>query len=181
MSRSVKVIDTLESATKMRENFMHDRAKRQKKMSFGWPPEMQEVGSGKAIMYRSNKWQPSPSEYEDYKHLAEAYQRVYVTPGFLRDYHNPRERWHVEGPMVEFKEPMPQHYADLAPLLGVQLRLDGYPDGEGYVEVKVARAMVAAAEHPVTKEVMVFVYTRDGIHILFTGPELGVERDGIVG
>lgn len=178
--RIVKVIDTKDSATKMRENFTRERARREQKMPFGWPPQMQEIGSGKAIMYRSNKWQPSPTEFEDYKHVAEADQRVYVVPGFLRDYNDPRERWRVEGPMVEFREPMPKHFTKLAPLLGVQLHLDGYKD-EGYVEVKVARAWVGAAKHPVTKETMVFVFTNEGVHILFTGPELDVERDGIVG
>lgn len=180
--RVVKVIDTAKSAAKLRENFRHERARREEKMPFGWPSQMQEIGTGKAIMYRSNKWQLAASEYEDYKHIAEADQRVYVAPGFLRDYNDPKQRWPVEGPLVEFREPMPRHFSKLEPLLGVQIHLDGHRPDDGYIEVKVARGWVGAARHPVTDEVMVFVYTaKGGVHMLFTGPELGVERDGIVG
>lgn len=182
-----RVVDTTESAEAKYRTFMARDHKRHVPMKFSWPKRMQEVGVGTAVMYRSNKWKQNPKEWEDYKHVAEAEQAVYVTPGFLRDWHNPRKKLDVHGPMVTLQEPMPKHFAVLAPLLGVQLRLSG-PDGkpvqgdEGLYEVSIKHGMLGAAVHPKTNEPFIFVYTTTGgIHMLMTGKELDIEKDGIVG
>ncbi len=184
---TVRVVDTSEQAEKTFRTFMARDHRRHTPMRFSWPKQMQEVGVGKATMYRSNKWKRDPKEYEDYKHIAEAEQAVYVTPGFLRDWHNPRHKLDVHGPLVALKEPMPKHFAVLAPLLGVQLRLSG-PDGQpvrgddGLFEVVVKHGMLGAAVHPETEEPFLFVYTAaGGVHMLLTGKELDIEKDGIVG
>ena len=42
--------------------------------------------------------------------------------------------------------------------------------------------MLAGAKHPVTKEVMLVVYTKSaGVHMLITGAELTIEKDGVAG
>ena len=182
-----RLVDTSEQAEQTFRTFMARDHKRHTPMKFSWPKRMQEVGTGKAVMYRSNKWKSNPREFEDYKHVAEAEQAVYVVPGFLRDWGNPREKLKVYGPMVALKEPMPQHFAVLAPLLGVQLRLSG-PNGrpiqgeDGLFEVVIKHGMLGAAVHPKTKEPFIFVYTTSGgVHMLLTGSELDIEKDGIVG
>lgn len=197
-----RVVDTSEQAEKTFRTFMARDHKRHVPMNFSWPKAMQEIGVGKAVMYRSNKWKSNPKEFEDYKHIAESEQAVYVTPGFLRDWHNPKKKIEVHGPMVTLREPMPSHFAVLAPLLGVQLRLSGPDDGkpkgrskflsnQGRVrpagdddlfEVVVKQGMLGAAVHPETKEPFIFVYTvADGVHMILTGKELDIEKDGIVG
>jgi hypothetical protein len=184
---TVRVVDTSQQAEKTFRTFMARDPERRTPMRFSWPKQMQEVGVGQAVMYRSNKWKRNRQEYEDYKHIAEAEQAVYVTPGFLRDWTNPRRKIEVHGPLVTLEEPMPKHFAVLAPLLGVQLRLSG-PDGQpmagdaGLFEVTVKHGMLGAAVHPVTDEPFLFVYTNaGGVHMLLTGKELDIEKDGIVG
>lgn len=179
-----RVADTSEQAEKTFRTFMARDHKRHVPMSFSWPRTMQEIGVGKAVMYRSNKWKSNPKEFEDYKHIAESEQAVYVTPGFLREWSNPRQKIEVYGPMVKLQEPMPSHFAVLAPLLGVQLRLSGpgSSDESDLFEVVIKHGMLGAAVHPETKEPFIFVYTTaGGVHMLLTGKELDVEKDGIVG
>jgi hypothetical protein len=177
---SAEVVDTSKQTEKIFKTFHDNEPHRRTKMQFGWPKEMQEVGTGKAVMYRSNKWQLDPKVFEDYKHLAESDNTVYATPGFLRDWHNPRKALESDGPMVELEQPMPRDWAVLAPLLGVQLTLEG--EDPGPYEIVVAHGMLAGAKHPVTKEVMLVVYTKSaGVHMLITGAELTIEKDGVAG
>lgn len=188
---TVRVIDTSKRAEKMFRTF-NDRAHRKHQpMKFGWPKSMQEIGAGNAEMYTSNKWKKNLSEYEDYKHVAEGPRVVMAERNFLRHWGKPAERIEVFGPMVEFDQPMPQHYAALAPLIGVQVRLyrknkkgELYlPKGdEALFEITIAHAMLGGAEHPKTKEPFLFVYTASGgVHMMLTGPKLDIEKDGIVG
>lgn len=188
---TVRVVDTSGDAEKMIKTFMDRPHKRHVPMSFSWPKQLQEVGVGKAVMYRSNKWKKNLDDYEDYKHIAEASQTIYVEPGFLREWSNPRKKIPVTGPMVKTNPPMPKHFAALAPLLGVQVHLfEENPDGEivlpkksdEFYEVTIARGMIGGAKHPETDEPFLFVYTPNGsVHMLLTGSELDVEKDGIVG
>lgn len=176
-----RVVDTSDEAAKTFRTFMARDHRRQVPMKFSWPKQMQEVGMGKAVMYRSNKWKSNRSEFEDYKHIAEAQQAVYVTPGFLRDWNNPSQKLDVAGPIVQLEDPMPKHFAVLAPLLGVQVRLNGV-EGDDLYEVVVKHGMLGAAVHPKTNEPFLFVYTAaGGVHMLLTGKELDIEKDGIVG
>lgn len=182
-----RLVDTSLQAEDTFRTFMARDHKRHVPMRFSWPKQMQEIGVGKAVMYHSNKWKRNAKEFEDYKHIAEAEQAVYAAPGFLRDWHNPRQKLEVHGPMVTFEEPMPQHFAVLAPLLGVQVRLAGpngapMPGDEGLYEIIVKHGMLGAATHPETEEPFVFVYTTTGgVHMLLTGKDLDIEKDGIVG
>lgn len=186
MSRRVEIIEAREDANKMFERF-HDRpSKREVKMDFTWPADVQEIGEAKAQMYRSNKWKRNPSDYEDYKHIAESFQRCYIVPGFLRDY-STGKKLPVHGPDLKVEGPMPKHFTILAPLIGIQVRLydnrGKLPAGDSNLyEVVVPRGMLAGAVHPKTGETFLFVYTKaHGIGMLITGDELAVEKDGIVG
>lgn len=186
-----RVIDTRDPAREMFTTFHKRNPRREVEFGWTWPESMQEVGVGEAEMYRSNKWKKRLDDYEDYKHLAESPRLTYCTPGFLREWSNPRRKLDVAGDWVHFGGPMPKHFTILAPLLGVQLRLfqkgeDGKlylpPNGDSLYEVRINRAMLGGARHPDTKEVFLFVYTKaGGVHMMMTGNELGVTEDGIVG
>jgi hypothetical protein len=186
---TVRVIDTSKEAEKIFETFNDRQHDKYQPMRFGWPSEMQEIGSGRAVMYTSNKWKKNLDEWEDYKHVAESEQLIYTEPGFLREWGTPGKKIRVSGPMAQFEEPMPKHFARLAPLIGVQLQLYQEKDGDLYLpkgdrlyEVSVAHAMLGGAKHPKTKEPFLFVYTpRGGVHMLLTGSQLDIEKDGIVG
>jgi hypothetical protein len=186
---ALRVVDTSESAKKTFKTFHARESRREIELPFVWPARLQEVGAGKAEMYRSNKWKKDLKEHEDYKHVVESTRTVYVAPGFLVDDRDPRKKIRVVGPMVEFEDPMPKHITVLGPLLGIQLCLyegEGedvsLPKGdEGLFEVSVARAMLAAAVHPKTKETFLLVYTEDGVHMILAGDRLSIEKDGITG
>jgi hypothetical protein len=180
-------------AIDIREKFIDAPAKNEQAMRWRWPKVMQEVGEWRAgsgaVMYASNKWQKNPKTVIDYKHLAEGPQRLLVLPGFLRDYHRPGSKLRVMGPMVELDAPMPDAFAVLAPILGIQASLydegtdeDPKASGESLYQINIANATLGAAKHPVTGQVFIFVYTeREGPLCLITGDSLGVEKDGIVG
>ena len=189
----LRVVDTQETAEKTFKTFYAREHARELPMHFGWPSKMQEIGVGGAEMYRSNKWQKSLSEHEDYKHVAEGSRTVYAEPGFLRAWGSPSKRIEVVGPMMKFEEPMPKHFTRLGPLLGVQVRLyEPDPEGEkgdfrlprgdkGFHEVSIARAWLGSAKHPKTNETFLFVYTPEGVHMILTGGSLTIGKDGIAG
>ena len=182
----VRVEDTEPQARRMYEDFHAKSSKRRQHYDFGWPKKMQEIGRAEAQMYRSNKWQMDPGVTEDYKHIAEAPQKCFVVPGFLRSFED-NKPLKVYGPEFELEEPMPKHITVLAPLIGVQLRLYNengtLPRGDnGLYEVQIPHGMLGGANHPTTDEPFLVVYTRNaGVHMIITGKELDVERDGIVG
>ena len=173
-----RVTDTRDDARRIRETFMSSPPKRETTVPFTWPKAMDEVGKGKSIMYRSNKWKKNPQDWEDYKHVAEGPQVVMVTPGFLREWDRPTKRLAVDSERVQLIEPMPKHFAVLAPFLGLQFQPYG---SEDFYEVTVAHATIGGAKHPKTGEKFLFVYTKAGVHMLVTGSELDIEKDGIVG
>lgn len=182
-----KLVDTRQDAEEMFETFHARGSKRRVKYNFSWPSKVQEVGRAIAQLYRSNKWKTNPKDFEDYKHIAEAPQFCYlVDPKFIRD-DGGRTPIKVYGPMVELEEEMPSHFTILAPLIGVQLRLydsqGKLPRGDaGLYEVVVPHGMLGGARFPGSDEAFLFVYTRrGGIHMLITGTELDVEKDGITG
>lgn len=185
MKRNVAVVDTLEDARRIRETFVDRASEKQKKMPFSWPSELQEIGRCEAVMYTSDKWK-KVGDYEDYKHIAEAPQEFIARSGFLRSRVGSRWRpMRVHGPTVELIEPMPKHFAFLSPLLGVQICL--YRDNQRrrgeYVEVTVPKGLLGGARHPETNAPFLIIYTeeRGGLHAIVTGPELDIEKDGIVG
>ena len=187
---TVRVVDTKDKAKGTFETFYARPSKREIELPFEWPRAMQEVGVGKAEMYRSNKWKKDLKETEPYKHVAEGTRTVYVKPGFLVEDASPSKKMRVVGPMYELEEPMPKHVTVLGPLLGVQLCLyegesedDAHlPKGDsGFYEVWVARGILAAAVHPKTNETFLIVYTPDGVQMILTGDKLSIEKDGIAG
>ena len=189
----LRVVDTKENAKETFRTFHERGSSRSLKFNFGWPTAMQEVGEGRAEMYRSNKWQKDRKEYEEYKHVVEGTRTVYMVPDYLKKWRSARHPIVVCGPMVTFEEPMPQHFTRLGPLLGLQVRLFGCGDNgeptivsgggeEGRLyEITQARAFLGGAEHPETKEKFLFIYDARGVYVLLTGGELGIEKDGIVG
>lgn len=182
----IEVVDTEGQALGMYERFYDKASRRKTEFPFQWPTKVQEIGEARAQMYRSNKWKSNPKDFEDYKHIAESYQRCYVIPGFLRDYSTGKPL-KTYGPTLDVKGPMPRHFTILAPLIGIQVRLYG-PSGtrsrdeDNLYEITVPRGMLAGAIHPETDETFLFVYTKaQGIGMLITGDELAVEKDGITG
>lgn len=186
----VRVVDTREVAEKTFEVFHKRPMSEEIPVADRWPARMQEVGIGQAELYRSNKWKKDLRKYEEYKHIVEASRSLYVEPGWLREWGNPKRQLSVIGPMVTCEGPMPQYITRLGPLLGLQVRLyrEG-PDGEPYVpggdenlyEIVASRAYLAAGHYPGTGEVFLVVYDAGGIRALLTGDELDVREEGIVG
>lgn len=191
-----RVVDTKDVAIRQFETF-HDRAhQRIETFSFEWPRKMQLAGESKSEIYRSNKWQKSPAEFVRYKHVAESRRETWVTPGFLRDQATNRplklagEVCATPEIFSDDCEEMPQHFAVLGNLLGIQLRVAVEEDGALYLpngdeelyEVRVPHAYLGSAQHPETGETFLFVYTKaGGIHCLMRGGRLRITRDGITG
>lgn len=185
--------DARSAAVAIREKFIDAPATTEETMRWKWPREMQEIGrwqaSDGAVMYASNKWQKNPLNVIDYKHVAEGPQRLLVVPGFLRQHHQPNRRLRVYGPTIELNRPMPDAFAVLAPILGVQAQLydagsDEAPEtsDQSFYNIEIGNAMLGAAKHPETGRTFLFVYTEsEGPLCVITGDELDVEKDGIVG
>ena len=146
---------------------------------------LQEVGLAKAQMYRSNKWKSNSRDTEDYKHIAEAAQSCFVVPGFLR-HRQGNKPLQVYGDEYEFDGEMPPYISILAPLIGIQVHLfdeqGKLKKDENLYEITVPHGMLAGANFSDTGEPFLAVYTRaEGIHMIITGSQLDVEKDGIVG
>lgn len=183
-------VDARQAAIDIREKFIDAPATHEETMRWSWPKRMQEVGSWSpgegAVMYASNKWQRNPRNVIDYKHVAEGRQRLLVIPGFIRNYHRPGSKVRVDGPMCDLNGPMPEAFAVLAPILGIQASLySNEPDDEeddSVYQIEIAKAMLGAAKHPKSGQTFLFVYTEaDGPLCVLTGDILDVEKDGIVG
>lgn len=174
----------------MRETFYDKSARKEELVRWQWPARMREVGECVAVMYTSDKWRDG-GDYEDYKHVAEGPQTIYVTDGFLRDADadpSGRKKLSVCGPLVSLNGPMPGAFAVLAPILGVQVRLyEEDDDGElvlsddGLRQVDIAGAKLGGARHPKTGEAFLLVYDSRRVLAIIVGDKLDVERDGIVG
>lgn len=185
------VVDTKRQAASIYETFMARPHQRELAFNWSWPKRMQEVGVGQAEMYRSNKWQSNLDVFEEYKHVAEGPRLTYVVPGTLREWGDSNIRLKLHGRYCQPVSPMPKHFAILAPILGVQLRLwvpSGggklyIPNGdEGLYEVRYQHAYMGGAKHPKTDEPFVFVFTHSaGILMLMTGDELEIGADGLAG
>jgi hypothetical protein len=187
----MRVVDTSNTAHEMFRTF-HARDPRKKtELPFSWPATMREIGVGQAEMYRSNKWQKRLSEFEAYKHIAEDPRRTYAREDLLVDAKTGRPM-DLHGPLVEFREPMPQHFTELGQLIGVQVLLYGLDekgnltlaDGEdgNYYEVRMRQAKLGGTVHPKTGEPFLLVYTeKGGVHMIITGDRLDIERGGITG
>jgi len=180
---------TRNAAEALRETFMDRAVERVDYVKWKWPKHMREVGQCVSVMYSSDKWKPK-GDMEDYKHVSEGPQRLYVQAGFLRDADadpSGRRQLSVCGPTVQVNGRMPAAFAVLAPLLGIQARLyecaQGDEDvlGEDYFQIDVGGAFLGAAQHPDSGETFLIVYTPSRVLAMITGDVLDVKRDGIVG
>lgn len=158
------------------------------KFRWQWPKSLREVGTCLAVMYSSDKWR-KPSDFIDYKHVAEGPQVLYCRPGFIVDELGQPLR--IPGRRVDIGGELPDTIALLAPILGVQCQLyqvggrDGYylPNGdEGLTELVIPKAKLGAVRDHHSGSVYLVVYTEsEGVLCLISGAELDVTKDGIVG
>lgn len=172
--RLIENAGALRTARRTRETFMDRAPTKEVQVKWEWPRNLQWVGHCEAVMYASDKWK-RPGTFEDYKHVAEAPQKVFCTPGFIRDYHSGRP---LDLPFKEERLPkdMPEAFAELANIFGVQLTtLD-----DEVLQVNIARAKLGSAKHR-KLGTFLFVYSASGVHLLITGDKLNVEKDGITG
>jgi len=179
-----RVIDTRGKAVGLFETFMDRPSKRSKTMEWTWPDKVQEVGAAEAEMYRSNKWKKDKSDWEKYKHIAEAPQTCYVIPGVLVRDDDPRSPLPVYGPMHTLPRVMPRHFAELAPCEGVQVQLYGRggPGTKGGLyEVRFAHSFWGAAEMPDGEQFLFVYHPQEGVKLIVTGEKLSITKDGIVG
>jgi hypothetical protein len=185
--------DDVAMARRIRRTFMDRAPEHEDVLQWSWPRAMVDVGTCEAVMYASDKWR-SDERLIDYKHVAEeldgggnSKQRLLVVPGFLREYFNTRQGVGIEGDELDLHE-MPEAFAVLAPILGLQARLYEEQDGElvlpddEYYQIDIANAWLGGAEHPATGQKFLLVYTKTaGVCCIVTGGILDIKADGIVG
>jgi hypothetical protein len=182
----------MEAAKKIREKFYDKKVEKEIPIHWTWPKELIAVGQSEAVQYTSDKWKKR-GDYQDYKHVAEGPQELYVRPGFLREYSSKRHL-DIPGELVALPKRMPEAIAELAPILGLQFQSyrdppGGLEDDEDYepelsgeyYNVCIPRAYVGAACLPGTGETFLMIYTRSDLCAIITGDKLNVEQDGIVG
>lgn len=177
-------------ARNLRETFVDRPVSREQPVTWNWPKTMQEIGVCKAVMYASDKWQARRGDKEDYKHVSEGPQWVLARPGFLVHYEDPSEPLSVVGPTIDLG-PMPDSFAVLADILGVQLRLYQKIErnryalpraaNDGYYQVNIARAKLGAGKFPDSGDTFLIVYSSAGVDLLIVGSQLSIEKDGITG
>jgi hypothetical protein len=183
--------DTEDEAKALFETF-HARSHTKKfNTNFSWPNTMRLIGEAKAELYRSNKWKSDLRDFEDYKHIAETFQHVYVAPSFpIQYWDDRRESVKVHGKSHRIEDiigsPLPIHFSNIAPVIGVQIQLygaNGKPQkgDAGLGEVTLAHAMWGGAKRQDTGRAFLFIYTKTGgVHLLVTGDKLDIISDGIV-
>lgn len=176
VKRMIRNAADLKMAKRYRETFMDRPASKAVRMKWDWPKQMQWVGYCESVMYTSDKWH-NIGDYEDYKHVAEAHQNLYCRPRFIRDYHNSREVLDIPVESVKLPKKMPSAFAVLADIFGVHV--ETFDDRR--FQVDIARAKLGGAECA-GLGTFLFVYTEaGGVHMIITGEELAIERDGITG
>lgn len=186
MIRNRATLQDIDTARKLRETFMDRPPARESAVPWEWPRSLQEVGLGEAITYSSDKWKQR-GEHEDYKHVAEGPQRVWVRPGFLVLYARRRTPLKVVGPHVELTE-MPDSFAVLADATSVQLRLYTGTNKRHVVpnpddnlwQVNLASTKLGGARFR-DGDAFLVLYTRAGVDMMIVGEKLDILKDGIVG
>lgn len=177
----------MESAKRIREAFVDRQVEKEVPIHWSWPKKLYCVGQSEAVKYTSDKWKKK-GDFQDYKHVAEGPQRLYVKQSFLVDY---TSRKKLDFPSEEITLPgkMPMAIAELAPILGLEFQPYAEPEddeedlklSDTFFAIDIARAFVGAAVHPETGDTFLIVYTRTELCAIITGDILGVEKDGIVG
>jgi len=168
----IKVIDTYDVAKELRETFHKSHVKKNIKLPFEWPEKIQHIGSGAAEIYHSDKWNTT----DDYKHIAEGPQRVYLCPG-TKILGEDGHQHAFQGKWKQIPRRMPQHVAILANGLGFMVELH---DGR-FFQIDIPHSMWAASRFPDGEGAFLMLYSDAGLHFIVVGDELDVTEDGIVG
>lgn len=167
MSRRVAVVNTEDTAARVRETFHDSKAKKRVAFPFGWPTKLTYVGDGWGIIYWSDKWKTE----DTYKHKREGDWDVYLAPSLL-DLDGL-----VKGSSYQIKGTMPKHVAYIGKFVGIQFK-----DLKGKSRhLELEKAHWAAAKIPSTGETVLLAYDKQGVQILVIGDTLDIEKDGIVG
>lgn len=171
-----------ESAKRIRETFVDRKMEKKVPIHWSWPKKLYGVGQSEAVQYTSDKWKKR-GDFQDYKHVAEGPQKLFVKDGFLVDYSS-RAKLKFPCEIVTLPKKMPTVIAELAPILGLQFQ--PYADDDlklsgNFYGVDIARAYIGAAVHPDTNDTFLIIYTRSELCAIITGDILNVEKDGIVG
>lgn len=170
----------MEAAKRIREKFYDRKVEQNVPIHWKWPKALLYVGQSEAVQYTSDKWKKK-GDFQDYKHVAEGPQRLFVKPGFLVEYGS-SHKLAIPNERTDLPSEMPEAIAELAPILGIQFQsLTEDLDLSGrYYNVCIERAYVGAAAMP-SGETFLIVYTRTDLCAIITGDVLNVEKDGIVG
>lgn len=172
-------------AIAIRETFTDRPMERVTSLSWDWPKSLLHVGRCEAVMYQSDKWKERRGDMEDYKHVAEGPQELYVRQGFIEPYegHGDIEVVGSEAEVVD----MPESFAVLADAVGFQATLFAF-DGEGFylpnrgsiVQVDTPGCKLGGGKHDSGSKFLI-IYDRSGVCALITGEILDIEADGITG
>ena len=168
MSRKVPVVNTEETAARVRETFHDSKARKRVALPFCWPKRLTFIGAGEGVIYWSDKWRTT----DTYKHKREGKRwDVYVADALDIDGD------YRKGQAFAISGVMPKHVAYIGKFVGLQFEtLGGDP-----VHLELSKAHWAAAEIPSTGETVLLAYDDEGLQILVTGDEIAIEKDGIVG
>ena len=195
-----------EHARKMRETFQDDDSHIEYKINANWPTKLYELGQGRSVAYTSNKWKDRPSDFEDYKHVAESPNVTYVTEAFLRHARN-RSDLRPNGENREFPAVRPGYefpptISELAPFVFFEVRpIASWSEGarggrkvkldEKALQIGIPGCVVYGcyAKKPGgswsrksdLKPFLAVIHKRDGVMAIITGRDLDVKKDGIVG
>jgi hypothetical protein len=182
--------DTEDEAKSLFETFHARSHTKRFNTDFSWPRSMKCIGEAKAELYRSNKWKSDLRDFEDYKHIAETFQYVYVVPSLPLQYWDGRETVKVHGKTQRIEEiigsPLPTHFSNIAPVVGIQIQLNGangrpQKGDAGLGELTFAHAIWGGARRQDTGRAFLFIYTKQGgVQLLVTGDKLDIISDGIV-
>jgi hypothetical protein len=200
--KRIEVIDNDEvygRAARQREVFYGKPVKEEKELAIQWPTFVKYLGKTNAQIYYSNKML-NGGDWELYKHIAEGPQDLYICDSIttlLNDQgqpirfvdvgarenkgrgirRNPRDPSIFYAPTYALSGPLPKYVSDLAESKGLQWQ----SEDNSFWEVRIPRTTWASAVHPRTREVMLIMYSNEGIHFIVTGSKLDIKKDGIVG
>lgn len=181
---------------KMRETFQDAPSKNAYRINGGFPRSVVEIGKGKSLAYTSNKWK-AVDDFEDFKHIAEGPQRVFIPAREAGQRLLSRTRSGDQFPEMDISYTMPPVLAELAPCLFVEVQpfdqLSGrhktFSDRALRLEYNQAILYGGYALRPGgdwdnkrdTKPFLCVMSKRDGFLTLITGKKLDVTKDGVVG
>jgi hypothetical protein len=168
-----------DAAKRLRETFTDRPMSKVKDTRWSWPKHMNAVGVCTAVMYKSDKWKKIGA-FEDYKHINESSEDSHpllIGGGFSLGLSDIGVTTHPEKTLLNTR--MPDAFAELATILGIQYKLYDSDGGIGdeYYECKIVHAHLGAARCD-NGETLLLVYTPSTLCCVIAG--FAVEKDGIV-